>query len=151
MLHEGTDIAIISNGILTYEALKAAQMLEKEGIHARVINMGTIKPIDADIVVAAAKECGKIITAEEHSVIGGLGEAVCACLAERYPAPVVLQRDIPPLSAASASRTSSASPAPWLSSWWPSASMMKISSGLRKSSWRNKVSITLKEIFKTDT
>ncbi len=88
VLHEGTDIAIISNGILTYEALKAAQMLEKEGIHARVINMGTIKPIDADIVVAAAKECGKIITAEEHSVIGGLGEAVCACLAERYPAPV---------------------------------------------------------------
>lgn len=88
ILHEGTDICIISNGVLTYEALKAAETLEKEGIHARVLNMGTIKPIDADAVVAAAKECGKIITAEEHSVIGGLGEAVCSVLAEKYPAPV---------------------------------------------------------------
>ena len=88
ILHEGTDICIISNGVLTYEALKAAETLEKEGIHARVLNMGTIKPIDADAVVAAAKECGKIITAEEHSVIGGLGEAVCAVLAEKYPARV---------------------------------------------------------------
>jgi len=87
VLHEGTDIAIISNGVLTYEALKAAERLETEGIHARVINMGTIKPIDADIVVAAAKECGgRIITAEEHSVVGGLGEAVAAVLAEKYPA-----------------------------------------------------------------
>jgi len=87
VLHEGTDIAIISNGVLTYEALKAAERLETEGISARVINMGTIKPIDADIVVAAAKECGgRIITAEEHSVVGGLGEAVAAVLAEKYPA-----------------------------------------------------------------
>ena len=87
VLHEGTDIAIISNGVLTYEALKAAERLETEGIHTRVINMGTIKPIDADIVVAAAKECGgRIITAEEHSVVGGLGEAVAAVLAEKYPA-----------------------------------------------------------------
>jgi len=87
VVHEGTDIAIISNGVLTYEALKAAERLETEGIHARVINMGTIKPIDADIVVAAAKECGgRIITAEEHSVVGGLGEAVAAVLAEKYPA-----------------------------------------------------------------
>ena len=89
VLHEGNDIAIISNGVLTYEALKAAEKLEQEGIHARVLNMGTIKPIDAEAVVAAAKECGgKIITAEEHSVIGGLGEAVCAVLAEKYPARV---------------------------------------------------------------
>ena len=89
VLHEGNDIAIVSNGILTYEALKAAEMLEKEGIHARVINMGTIKPIDADILVAAAKECGgRIITAEEHNVVGGLGEAVCTALAERHPARV---------------------------------------------------------------
>ena len=89
ILHEGTDIAIIANGILTYEALKAAGTLEKEGIHARVLNMGTIKPIDADAVVAAAKECGgRIITAEEHNVVGGLGEAVCAVLAEKYPARV---------------------------------------------------------------
>ena len=89
VLHEGTDIAIVSNGILTYEALKAAEMLDKEGIHARVINMGTIKPIDVDILVAAAKECGgRIITCEEHNVVGGLGEAVCTALAEHYPARV---------------------------------------------------------------
>ena len=89
ILHEGTDICIISNGVLTYEALKAAETLEKEGIHARVLNMGTIKPIDKEAVIAAAKECGgKIITAEEHSVVGGLGEAVCAVLAENYPARV---------------------------------------------------------------
>ena len=89
ILHEGKDIAIISNGVLTYEALKAADQLEAEGIRARVINMGTIKPIDVDIVVAAARECGgRIITAEEHSVVGGLGEAVCAALAEHYPARV---------------------------------------------------------------
>lgn len=89
ILHEGTDIAIISNGVLTYEALKAADRLEKEGIHARVVNMGTIKPIDVDAVVAAAKECGgKIVTCEEHNIVGGLGEAVCAALAENYPARV---------------------------------------------------------------
>jgi transketolase len=90
VLHEGNDIAIISNGVLTYEALKAAEKLEQEGIHARVLNMGTIKPIDADAVVAAAKECGgRIITAEEHSVIGGLGGAVAELLAERCPVPVL--------------------------------------------------------------
>lgn len=89
ILHEGTDICIISNGVLTYEALKAAETLEKEGIHARVLNMGTIKPVDKEAVIAAAKECGgRIITAEEHSVVGGLGEAVCAVLAENYPARV---------------------------------------------------------------
>ncbi len=89
ILHEGTDIAIISNGVLTYEALKAADRLEKEGIHARVVNMGTIKPIDVDAVVAAAKECGgRIVTCEEHNIVGGLGEAVCAALAEHYPARV---------------------------------------------------------------
>ena len=89
ILHEGNDIAIISNGVLTYEAMKAAEILDREGIHARVLNMGTIKPIDADAVVAAARECGgRIITAEEHNIIGGLGEAVCAVLAEKYPARV---------------------------------------------------------------
>ena len=79
VLKEGNDIAIIANGVMTYEAIQAAQQLEKEGINARVINIGTIKPIDREIVLAAAKECKKIITCEEHSVIGGLGAARTQC------------------------------------------------------------------------
>ena len=62
--------------------------MEAEGIHARVINMRTIKPLDEELVLAAAKDCGKIVTVEEHSIIGGLGEAVCSCLAEKCPVPV---------------------------------------------------------------
>jgi len=88
VLKEGSDVAIIANGVMTYEAILAAQQLEKEGINARVINIGTIKPIDREIVLAAAKECKKIITCEEHSVIGGLGAAVCEVLEEEYPVPV---------------------------------------------------------------
>lgn len=88
LLKGGNDVAIIANGILVPEAVKAAQELAAEGIDARVINMATIKPIDKDIVLAAAKECGKIVTVEEHNIIGGLGEAVCALLAEEYPVPV---------------------------------------------------------------
>ena len=88
VLKEGSDIAIIANGVMTYEAIQAAQQLEKEGINARVINIGTIKPIDREIVLAAAKECKKIITCEEHSVIGGLGAAVCEVLEEECPVPV---------------------------------------------------------------
>ena len=88
VLKEGSDIAIIANGVMTYEAILAAQELEKEGINARVINIGTIKPIDREIVLAAAKECKKIITCEEHSVIGGLGAAVCEVLEEECPVPV---------------------------------------------------------------
>lgn len=88
LLKGGNDVAIIANGILVPEAVKAAQELVAEGIDARVINMATIKPIDKDIVLAAAKECGKIVTVEEHNIIGGLGEAVCALLAEEYPVPV---------------------------------------------------------------
>ena len=88
LLKGGNDVAIIANGILVPEAVKAAQDLAAEGIDARVINMATIKPIDKDIVLAAAKECGKIVTVEEHNIIGGLGEAVCALLAEEYPIPV---------------------------------------------------------------
>ena len=86
VLKEGNDVAIIANGLLTYEAILAGEALEKEGIHARVINMATIKPLDEELVLAAAKECGKIITCEEHSVIGGLGEAVCSVVAEKHPA-----------------------------------------------------------------
>ena len=70
------------------EARKAAETLAAEGIHARVINIHTIKPLDEEIVLKAAKECGKVITVEEHSVIGGLGEAVCAVLSEKLPTPV---------------------------------------------------------------
>ena len=85
ILKDGTDVAIIANGLLTYEAIKAGEELAAAGINAMVINMATIKPLDEELVIAAAKKCGKIITCEEHSIIGGLGEAVCSCLAEKCP------------------------------------------------------------------
>ena len=82
VLHEGDDVALISTGLMTAEAVEAAKALEAEGIHARVINLCTIKPLDEELVLKAARECGKIVTCEEHSIIGGLGEAVCAVVAE---------------------------------------------------------------------
>jgi len=85
VLKDGNDVAIIANGLLTYEAILAGEELEKQGIHARIINMATIKPLDEELVLRAARECGKVITCEEHSVIGGLGEAVCSLLAEKCP------------------------------------------------------------------
>ena len=88
VMREGNDIAIIANGLMVYEAVLAAEELAKEGIQAMVINMATIKPLDEELVLTAAKECGKVITCEEHSVIGGLGEAVCACVSENCPVPV---------------------------------------------------------------
>ena len=88
VVREGKDVAIIANGLMAYEAIKAAEELAESGIDAMVINMPTIKPLDEDLVVAAAKKCGKVITCEEHSVIGGLGEAVCGVLCEKYPVPV---------------------------------------------------------------
>ena len=88
VLHDGNDVAIIATGIMVGEALRAAEELKAEGISARVINMATIKPLDEELVLKAARECGRIVTCEEHSVIGGLGEAVCALLAEKMPAPV---------------------------------------------------------------
>ena len=88
VLRDGADVAIIANGLLVAEALEAAQALEGLGIHARVINMATIKPLDDELVLKAARDCGKIVTCEEHSVIGGLGEAVCALLSDRLPTPV---------------------------------------------------------------
>lgn len=87
-LRQGNDITIVATGLMVYEALKAADLLAEKGIHARVINIHTIKPLDADILEKAARETGRIVTVEEHSVIGGLGEAVCAALCERYPVPV---------------------------------------------------------------
>ena len=88
IIKDGTDVAIIANGLLVYEAIQAGEQLAAEGINAMVINMATIKPLDEELVIAAAKKCGKIITCEEHSVIGGLGEAVCAVLSEKCPTPV---------------------------------------------------------------
>ena len=85
VLREGTDVAIIANGLLVYEAIQAGEALAAEGINAMVINMATIKPLDEELVLAAAKKCGKVITGEEHSVIGGLGEAVSSLLAEKLP------------------------------------------------------------------
>ena len=84
-LRDGKDVAIIANGLMVAEALTAAEELAAAGIDAMVINMATIKPLDEELVLAAAKKCGKIITCEEHSIIGGLGEAVCSCLAEKCP------------------------------------------------------------------
>ena len=84
-LTEGDDIAIIATGLMVNEARLAAEQLAAEGIHARVINICTIKPLDEEIVIEAAKACGKVITCEEHSIIGGLGEAVAAVLAEKCP------------------------------------------------------------------
>ena len=85
VLRDGTDVAIIANGLLTYEAIEAGEKLAEAGINAMVINMATIKPLDEELVVAAAKKCGKVITCEEHSIIGGLGEAVASCLSEKCP------------------------------------------------------------------
>ena len=88
MMRDGDDVAIIANGLMVYEALAAAEELAAAGINAMVINMATIKPLDNELVLSAARKCGKVITCEEHSVIGGLGEAVCSLLSEKMPTPV---------------------------------------------------------------
>ena len=88
VLQEGSDVAIIANGLMVAEAVEAGKALQAAGISAMVINMATIKPLDEELVLRAARTCGKIITCEEHSVIGGLGEAVCALLSEQLPTPV---------------------------------------------------------------
>ena len=88
VVREGSDIAIIANGLMVYEAMKAGEALAEQGINALIVNMATIKPLDEELVLEAARKCGKVITCEEHSVIGGLGEAVCALLSEKLPTPV---------------------------------------------------------------
>ena len=88
VLRQGADVAIIANGLMVAEAVEAGKLLEAEGIHAMVINMATVKPLDEDLVIEAAKKCGKVITCEEHSILGGLGEAVCGVLSEQCPTPV---------------------------------------------------------------
>lgn len=88
VIQDGMDVAIIATGILVPEAIEAGKQLADIGIRARVINMATIKPLDEDLVLQAARECGKIVTVEEHNILGGLGEAVAAVLAEHVPVPV---------------------------------------------------------------
>ena len=88
-LRDGKDITVIATGLMVSRALEAVRQLEKEGIDARLINLHTLKPIDRKIIVRAAKETGKIVTVEEHNIIGGLGDAVAAVLCEEYPAPLV--------------------------------------------------------------
>mgnify|MGYP001067219467 FL=1 len=88
-LAEGNDVAIIATGIMVEAALEAKEELAKEGINARVINIHTIKPIDEELIIKAAKETGVIVTAEEHSIIGGLGSAVAEVVSEKCPVPVL--------------------------------------------------------------
>ena len=85
---EGTDATIIATGVCVSEAIKAKEILEKEGINIRVVDIHTIKPIDRDIIIKSAKETKRIITIEEHNIIGGLGSAVCEVLSEEYPTKV---------------------------------------------------------------
>jgi len=88
VLREGTDVTIIATGLPVSEALIAADELAKEGISAEVINIHTIKPLDEELVIASAKKTGNVVTVEEHSVIGGLGSAVCDVLSEKCPTKV---------------------------------------------------------------
>ena len=89
VLREGKDVAIIATGLCVNSALEAAEKLAADGIEAKVINIHTIKPLDEDLVVEAARETGKVVTVEEHSVIGGLGSAVCDALCAKAPTPVL--------------------------------------------------------------
>ena len=86
---DGTDVAIVATGLEVEQALAARELLSAEGISASVINIHTIKPLDEELIVAEAEKCGCIVTCEEHSIIGGLGAAVCECLAEKKPTPVL--------------------------------------------------------------
>lgn len=88
-LREGSDCTIIATGSMVQVSLEACEILKAEGINARVLNLHTIKPIDKEIIIKAAKETGKIITAEEHNIIGGLGSAVSEVICENYPVPVI--------------------------------------------------------------
>lgn len=88
-LREGKDISIIASGLMVAEAIEAAKILEAQGVDAEVINIHTIKPIDTDLIVETASKTGKVLTVEEHNIIGGLGSAVCDVLSERCPTKVV--------------------------------------------------------------
>ncbi len=86
---DGSDVTLIAAGIMTAEAERAAELLAAEGISAAVINMASIKPIDAELILHYAQKTGAIVTSEEHNIIGGLGSAVAECVSERYPVPVL--------------------------------------------------------------
>lgn len=88
LLREGGDVTIVATGLMVAAALEAAEALAASGVSAEVINVHTIKPLDADLIVESARRTGRVVTCEEHSVIGGLGSAVCDAMAERYPVPV---------------------------------------------------------------
>lgn len=88
LLKEGNDVTIVATGIMVAAALEAAEKMETEGVSAEVINIHTIKPLDKDLIIKSARKTGKVVTAEEHTIIGGLGGAVCAALCEDYPVPV---------------------------------------------------------------
>ncbi len=88
VLRQGSDVTIVATGILVAASLEAAQKLQQEGISAEVINIHTIKPLDKELIIDSARKTGKVVTAEEHSIIGGLGGAVCEALSENYPVPV---------------------------------------------------------------
>lgn len=88
LLKEGTDVTIVATGLCVGGAVEAAEKLAADGINAEVINIHTIKPLDEDIILNSAKKTGKVVVAEEHSVIGGLGSAVCDCLSAKLPTPV---------------------------------------------------------------
>ncbi len=88
ILREGDDLAIIASGSMVWEALKAAEILSPEGVQARVINLHTIKPIDEETIISAAKECGAIVTAEEHQIYAGMGSAVAEVVVRNYPVPM---------------------------------------------------------------
>ncbi len=88
VLREGKDVSIIATGITVPASIEAAEMLAKDGIDAEVINIHTIKPLDEELILKTARKTGKVVTAEEHSIIGGLGSAVCDVLSENLPTPV---------------------------------------------------------------
>ena len=88
LVKEGKDVTIIANGLMVAEAIEAAKTLAEQGIDAEVINIATIKPLDEELVIASAQKTGKVVTVEEHNIIGGLGEAVCSCLSEKCPTSV---------------------------------------------------------------
>jgi transketolase len=87
-ISEGTDVTIIATGLMVHAAIEAAAILSSEGIKARIVDIHTIKPIDKDIIIKAAKETGAIVTAEEHNILGGLGSAVAEVLSQNYPTPM---------------------------------------------------------------
>lgn len=89
VLHEGGDVALVACGIMVPEALKAAEALKEKGVSASVVDLHTIKPIDSELIAKFAQECGRIVTAEEHNIMGGMGSAVAEVLGEKHPTPMV--------------------------------------------------------------